>query len=139
MKKVFGLIIIIIMLGSSFFGIASIFYTPKIKIPPPIIEHSLDSNTKTIIISNGATIMEFRFNKNCDECYNLLSFLENFVKENYPQIFLQKIEDNNEKNFTLTIESNIGMENINEFNITKIMTSICNLMYIQPTDCLKWV
>lgn len=139
MKKVYGLIIIAVMLGSS---LLTVLYSiqPKnynIKLPPNIVDYKFDSNMENILIANRYTIITFIFGNNCMNCSEILSFLEDFVNRNRDQIFLQKIFDEREKSFYLEVKSYLGAEEVKVLDKKEVLKVLCSLIYIQTTECLE--
>ncbi|MCS7123373.1 MAG: hypothetical protein RMJ17_02255 [Candidatus Aenigmarchaeota archaeon] len=133
-KTIAALIILIVLLGSSFITIIE-KNNVKIKLPPNIVDYEFDENTRILLINNYRTLIKFRYNLDCEECLDTLDFLIGLAKENSNQLFLQKILDNNIQNFSLIIESYFGEKEVNTLNQTEILKAICDLVYIELADC----
>ncbi|MEM5811637.1 MAG: hypothetical protein QW641_02015 [Candidatus Aenigmatarchaeota archaeon] len=131
-KTLSALIIIIVMLASSFLGAINIVQQ-RIKTPPNIVEYEFDENIKKLLIQNYRTLITFKYNLDCEECLDTLYFLKDLVNRNTNQLFLQIIS--NERNYSIKIESMFGNKELNTPNTTEILKAICDLVYIELTDC----
>lgn len=131
-KTLSAILIIVVMLASSLLGAINILQQ-KIKAPPNIVEYEFDENIKKLLIQSYRTLITFKYNLECEECLDTLYFLKDLVNRNTNQLFLQII--NNERNYSISIESIFGNKELKTLNTTEILKAICDLVYIELADC----
>lgn len=137
-----GIVIIFLMLGSTFAYsvLQSVKGGEKKEVTLPeknIVEQELTPEQESLLLSNGNTILKFRYNLACNNCLSQLSFLESLASSSQfkNQIMLEEILVGDVTSPQLEITSMYGQDSLNNVTQEKILESVCGLMIQPPLDC----
>lgn len=131
-----GLLIILLYLISLFAyaGLQSVRRTT----PPQnnIIHYSLDPGLRNALIQNGATIIRFEYNENCNGCLEQRFYLEKIAEEFKQQVLLEEIVNATVDIPITTIASRYGNHTLVNATQDEIFDSLCELMTFPPVACV---
>jgi len=140
------LVLILIMIGSTFVNLLySFFSQPKL---PEVndIDYELTDQEKNLVLRQGKVLLEFFYGSSCKGCQNKISFLDFLANQYKDKSFLEKILVNestpklNILGFNITQdkiyldERYLEGENITEQNVKDIL---CEVMIVPPVECAK--
>jgi hypothetical protein len=133
-----GILLIILFLFSSlaFTGFQS-FHHPSIEIPNQnILEQELKAEQKSYLLEKGYTLIEIKYNINCENCLSQRNLLEQIASSPgfKEQIYLQTIQADT-KIPKIKIESIYGTRILENETQEKIINAICELLVNPPLAC----
>ncbi len=139
-KKYLSLLLLVLMVGSTFaYSIMQSMgneTSNKVEIPEEnIVYYELTNEQKTYIISQGKTLMEYRYPGNCTSCNEEKAFLRAFANEIHNQLFLEILTDDSFTISKLTIASYYGNDNIQKPTESETIEIMCELMVEPPVVC----
>ena len=143
-----GLFLIALMFLSTFAfaGLQGIFYTPsqkEVELPTGnVASYRLSQDQETLLLSQGKTILIYRFNETCEKCVQEKQFLEQMVtnSQNYfssnvgAQLFLEVLTSPNEPS-KLVLASYYGQLELTEINEANFLPALCQLLVSKPIEC----
>jgi lipopolysaccharide export LptBFGC system permease protein LptF len=132
-----GIFLIILFLVSSFAFTSFQTFHPSVQIPNQnILEQELKPEQKSYLLENGYTLIEIKYNINCENCLNQKNFLEQIASSQgfKEQIYLQAIQTDT-KIPKIKIESIYGTKILENETQEKIIDAICELLVNKPLTC----
>lgn len=131
-----GLLLVGIMLISTFAyaGLQSFRRTA----PPQsnVIDYELDSGLRNALIQQGATIIKFEYNENCEGCVEQKFYLEQIAEEFKEQVFLEEIVNTSIDIPKIMIASIYGNATYTNATQDDIFNGLCELMTYPPVACV---
>jgi|GEM_PF-2939055 hypothetical protein len=149
MKKssLIGIFLLLLMASSTLIYLSqiifSIFFQPTLP-KDNIVDYELNVQQKNLVLKQGRVLMEFLYDKNCQDCQEKISFLEDFAKQYQDKVFLEKIMANESipklhfigfnvtENKIYLQEKLLEGENIKEENVKEVF---CKVVLYPPVEC----
>jgi thiol-disulfide isomerase/thioredoxin len=101
-----------------------------------IVYYKLNNATMTTLIQQGATIVKFDYNDNCEGCAEQKVYLEQIAKEFEKQLILEEITNTNVTLPEVMITSIYGNTTLIKPTEDKIFATLCNLLTNPPITCV---
>jgi hypothetical protein len=148
MKKWMGVALIFIMFSSSIaFAVVSSVTTPgqqhsqapgmQIEELPtnPIIDYTLSPSQLNLAISQGLTVVTYKYEKTCIECADQRALLEQAVysREFQGQIILEEIESSGPP--SMEAVSFLGARSVESIDRESVVGALCELASNPPIGC----
>ena len=147
MKKWIGIALIAIMFLSSIaFAIIQAFSLPQqpqqqqqtAELPADfILDYKLTQAQYDEALSRGFTVMTYRYDDNCSECFAERNLLEQIVmsKEFSGQIILEEVKESSDVKLEMT--SFAGAKSFNNIDQNEITKALCDLVVNPPLGCIN--
>lgn len=132
-KTLVGIVLLLIMLLSTFTYSFIGFHTESVELPTGNIVYQLSREQEEKLIQQGKTVVTFTYTKDCSNCQQAMSFLEQVATGYKDQVVLVEKEGNS---------TSLLVKSINGQRITGIVTEeritslLCDLMVRPPSSCV---
>jgi hypothetical protein len=144
-KRFISFLLLLLMLGSTITGFALQAFTTgnrpvteePVELPDTnMVDYALTAEQRDLLIRQGKTVMEYRYQIGCEDCRLERAYLSSFVNELSPQLFLQEIVDGSAAQSRLEMSSFYGRQVLTEPTADDMFEALCAVMADPPVRCV---